>query len=260
MLEGRQHSKKINLNTNANKIYNDAYVGKKLISIDVKQANASFIFVYLGQLLYGEKNVKDMGLDLESFFSTMEDMKLNFNWSYYVKAKMNKLSILRESKLFRITSDETFHALCSVFETSKIVRQIIIGAMGNNKPPGCEICLRTIFETACKNTLSRLINSLETLIKQNNAKIISFSMDEIIIDGMNHEELLNFLRTSPLGKNSYIAEKYLKVDEFILKKYNLNSKKRFFVKYFTNNNIPSFKQLDPETKLECLELVMDDQK
>ena len=105
--------------------------------------------------------------------------------------------------------------------------------------------------------MRQLLDSLTTLLKKHDAKIVSFSMDEIIVSGINKEILIDFLNSKPIGDNSLIAEKYLKVDEFTLKEHRLKCGKKFYVKYFTNNDQPPcLRNIDPQNKLDAIEMVI----
>jgi hypothetical protein len=98
---------------------------------------------------------------------------------------------------------------------------------------------------------------MDGVLKLFNASIVAFSKNEIIIKRMDLRTLKQFLNSKALGDDSYISERYLKIEEFISKQHKLNSGKKFYAKYFTNEIIPSLKQLGPENKLEALEIVSE---
>lgn len=196
---------------NNNKIYKSSFNNKKLISIDLKQANCTIIFLYYGLQMFDK--LEDMGLNFEKFFSSKQDMINNFNWSTYVKASLEKYS----NNNF-VVKEETFQILCQLFENSKMMRQLIIGVMSKKKPVNCSSTIMSLYESTCKTLMFDLFESLQPLLQTINAKVISLSTDEIIIEGSTLKNINQHLISNPIGEKSYIVEKYIRVEEFILQR------------------------------------------
>ncbi|XWV25937.1 putative orfan [Tupanvirus soda lake] len=242
--------KKYSLNTDANRIYKDQFNLKKLISIDVKQANATFIFLFMGLQLYGDNIIEKIGFDFDKIYSSKEDIINNFNWSAFVKTQ---LDLYPKDK--QIVDDQTFQIMCNTFQHSKMTREIIIGVMAKKKAPGCTMIVNTIFEHMCKGIMYKLVDAMMPILKSHNASIVALSTDEIIIEGIDLELLLKFMNSKPIGEDSFIAEKYLRVEEFKLVQHKLANGKKFYAKYYTNQMPPCLRQVDPNNKVEALEIV-----
>ncbi|XWV24694.1 putative ORFan [Tupanvirus deep ocean] len=244
------YSKKYPINTDANRIYKDQFDSKKLISIDVKQANATFIFLYTGLRMFGDKIIEKIGFDFDKIYSSKNDIISNFNWSAFVKTQ---LSLYPKDK--QIVDDKTFEIMSKSFQHSKMAREIIIGVMAKKKSPGCAMTVNTIFQHMCKCVLYKLIDSMIPLLKKHDATIVAFSTDEIILHNLALEHLMEFLNSKPIGDESFIAEKYLRVEEFKLVQHKLPNGKKFYAKYYTHDAPPCLRQVDPNNKIEALEIV-----
>ncbi len=231
-----------------NKIYKSFYHNKKLVSLDVKQANATFLFLYYGLELF--ENLEDMGLNFEKIFSSKQDMENNFNWSAYVKISLDKCS---NDKI--IVSKKYYDTLCKVFENSKMTREIIVGVMTKKKPEGASANIASLYESACKTFMFDLLDSMQVILREANANVISLSTDEIIIEGLSTEVIFQHMNSKPIGNKSFIAEKYLHIEEFILKQHTLANGKNFYVKYHTNGSTPRLYSIDPVNKIEVFDIV-----
>lgn len=250
----KRYDKKFKINSCVNDIYDDQYNGSKLISITVKQANATFIFVCLGLIMFRNEKIEKMGLGLESQFESMDDMKFNFNWLSYIKAQFSK-----NIHISKMVDDKTFNTMCHLFATSNMMREAVINIFFSKKPTGCNIDINTIFETICKYVLYLFVDTLEPLLQLFGAKIIAFSVNEIVIEGMNSETLMEFIRTQPVGEYSYIAKRYLKINEYTIHQHKLSSGKKFYTKCHINKNnsssIHCMHRIDSDNKLEAFEIV-----
>lgn len=238
---------------NHNIIYNEKYTGSKIISLDIIQANVTIFFLFFGLKLYRDNpitNMNDVGLKLETIYTDLEDFKANFNWTSYVNLAMSNYPV---DKI--IIDNHNYQHLCKLFGISKRSREITMGYFFEAEPYGYSWNKLHIFESACGIVLHSLIDAMKALLTTCNANIISCSIDEILISGMDKENLMTFLASNPISKYSFIARNYLRLEEFVVERHVLSNGKIFYVKAFTDGSIPCIKHVEPKYKQEAYNIV-----
>ena len=248
IFENKKKDLTIKVNT-TNKIYTDMYVKSKLLSVDMIQANATVFFVYFGKKLFMDNglHIKDMGLGLEKYFDTWDDYLNRFNWSYYVKAQLTSESIRC------VVTMESFALIQQAFTMSKVAREIILGVMAQKKLANGHT-METMLDKTCRTILCEFIGTIEPLINKSGAKVISFTMDELTMQGLDIQELLAFLNRNPSVETGFV-HRYLRIEEFVLDQHKLSTGKKFYVKRYTDGAIPSIKYINPDKRCEAIAIV-----
>lgn len=242
---------RVDLLKNVSQIYNKKYDNTKLVSLDFKQANTTIIFAFLAVELFKKEPISSLELGLENVFTTWEELKNNFNWIHYVNCQLTRHDVPK------ITSDEIFEIFMELFAKSKKAREIIVGIITSKKSNGSTEKINTIYETVYKSILILLIESMTALLNFHQANIIAVLNDEIIIQGLSKLTLTHFVNSNPIKEYSYLVSNYLRIEEFKLKSHVLPNGKSFYVKYFTDNSPPSIKHVDPNDKLDAINIVSE---
>lgn len=243
-------SKKIS--DNINRIYKSEHQNKRFISIDLKQANATTLFLLLGVPMVNE--LDDFGMGFETVYASKEEMMENFNWSVFVELA------LKHYPLEKIVEQDLFDVLSKLLTNSKMVRQIVFSKMCKDKPDGCESSLLKICDTMMKLTMFRLANEMKSFLKDQQGEIMALSADEIILRNVDYNELMCFLNEHVFDIDSMIIKHHLHVKEFYIRDYRLKNGCHFFLKDYTHDEPPTFRMLNPRNKLEALQLIANTQQ
>lgn len=174
-------------------VYNSKYCGKKIISIDIVQANFTALRQY------------------HKLRSLEPDLSVYSSWREYVKTLLgeNELTVL--------------------IGKSKLIRQIVLG----------KLQLQTLIKRICSYMLIPLAEKL--------SEIVSVTMDEIVLQNANYEEVMKIVNDYPYKDN-------LKVQEFILARHKLKSGKYFYTKKYTDGSV-SMHSVNPDDLLEAKSMI-----